>query len=295
MNGRRIAFQVRAGNDVDVFAQFGMPEKAALENRDLLNQARVPQLFLDSGLATFGRDARRYPWTIGYRPSYPDEGIVLARHILKTTPRARVGVLYAGEAGAELLAGLRRGLGTRAGQLVEAVEAAGDVPAEVAELRGKRPHAFVVLAFGRIAREAQAEAARLGWRPRVYLASGQRAFADGAVSVAAFKDPADPRWRGDPGVALARRLLRGVTATDVAQMAAAFTLVEVLRRAGRNPTRAAGIAAARSLNEADNPFVIPGVVIRTSRTDGFPIQQVALQRWAGSHWTLLTGPLTIAP
>ncbi len=37
--------------------------------RDYLNAAKVPQLFVDSGATTFGADYRRYPWTIGFRPS----------------------------------------------------------------------------------------------------------------------------------------------------------------------------------------------------------------------------------
>jgi branched-chain amino acid transport system substrate-binding protein len=77
-------------------------------------------------------------------------------------------------------------------------------------------------------------------------------------------------------------------------MASAFTLVDALRKAGKNVTRTAITAAARSLNEANNPFVIPGIVVKTSATDAFPIQQVALERWTGTHWSIFTGPLTIS-
>lgn len=80
----------------------------------------------------------------------------------------------------------------------------------------------------------------------------------------------------------------------VAGMASAFTLVDALKKAGKNLTRAGVMAAARSLNEADNPFVLPGIVVKTSATDAFPMQQVALQRWSGGHWNIFTGPLTIA-
>jgi hypothetical protein len=53
------------------------------------------------------------------------------------------------------------------------------------------------------------------------------------------------------------------------------------------------MAAARSLNEANNPFVLPGIVIRTSAADALPVQQVAFQRWSSGHWNVFTGPLTI--
>ena len=175
----------------------------------------------------------------------------------------------------------------RAAQIVGSLAydpAATDVTTEVAQLRETRAQAF--FAFGPLATQAQAEAARVGWRPQLYLEGGARALAVGAVSVTAFKDPADPRWRGDPGVGLARRVLPGARAADIASMAAAFTLVDVLRRAGKSPTRATVTAAVRSLREANNPFVIPGVTV--------PIGQVALQRWAGTHWSLVTGPLRIS-
>ena len=49
----------------------------------------------------------------------------------------------------------------------------------------------------------------------------------------------------------------------MAQPASAFTLVDTLKKAGKNLTRAGVMAAARSLNEANNPFVLPGIVIKT--------------------------------
>jgi hypothetical protein len=47
--------------------------------------------------------------------------------------------------------------------------------------------------------------------------------------------------------------------------------------------------AVLSLDEKANPFVIPGIAIRTSASDHFPMQQVGLQRWAGDHWVGLGG------
>src|SRR4029079_3384685 len=109
----------------------------------------------------------------------------------------------------------------------------------------------------------------------------------------------DPRWAKDTGIALFQRIMRAAGATDlrngyyVAGMASAFTLVDALRKAGKNLTRAGIMAAARSLNETSHPFLIPGIAVKTGRTDGCPIQQVALERWTGSNWSIFTGPVTI--
>ena len=41
-------------------------------------------------------------------------------------------------------------------------------------------------------------------------------------------------------------------------MAAAYTMVDALKHAGKNPTRASLQRAATHLNESSNPFLQPG-------------------------------------
>ena len=60
----------------------------------------------------------------------------------------------------------------------------------------------------------------------------------------------------------------------VAGMATAMSMVDVLKRAGRNLTRASVMKAARSQNQPKHPLLIPGIAVKTSPTDGFPIEQV---------------------
>ena len=302
-----------------VFALFNtLGTSNNLAIRAFLNQSGVPQLFVASGATTWGRDAKKYPWTIGYIPSYQTEGIVLARHVLKTKLRAKIAVLYQDDDyGKDLLSGFRRGLGAKARQLTKAVgydPTGADVNSQVADLRATKADVFMVFAFGKFAIQAEIQAAKLGWRPQVYVNSvasstslmtiaaltGAKAVIKGAISISYFKDPSDPRWAKDPGIALFQRIMRAAGASDLkngyytAGMASAFTLVDALRKAGKNLTRAGIMEAARSLNEANNPFVIPGIVVKTSPADGFPIQQVALERWTGAHWSIFTGPLTTA-
>jgi hypothetical protein len=42
--------------------------------------------------------------------------------------------------------------------------------------------------------------------------------------------------------------------------------------------------ACCNLNESDNPLLLPGAVIKTTKSDHFPIQQEQLQRWDQDHW-----------
>ena len=303
-----------------VFALFNtLGTSNNLAIRDFLNQSGVPQLFVASGATTWGRDAKRYPWTIGYIPSYQTEGIVLARQVLRTRPKAKIAVLYQDDDyGKDLLAGFRRGLGAKTRQIAKAVgydPTGADVNSQVAELRASKAETFMVFAFGKFAIQSMIQAAKLGWRPQVYVnavasssslmtiadLTGAKAVTKGAISIVFFKDPSDPRWAKDPGIKLFQTIVRKYAGANdlkngyyVAGMASAFTMVDALKKAGKNLTRTGVMAAARSLNEANNPFVLPGIVIRTGPTDAFPMQQVALQRWSGGHWNIFTGPLTIA-
>ena len=302
-----------------VFAVFNsLGTSTNLAVRDFLNQSKVPQLFVASGATTWGRDSRRHPWSIGYIPSYQTEGIVLARNVLKTKPRAKIAVLYQDdEYGNDLLGGFTRGLGGKKAQLAKAVgydPTAPDVNSQVAELRATKATVFMIIAFGKFAVQAELQAAKLGWRPQVYVnavassnslmsiadLTGAKAVTRNAISIVFFKDPSDPKWAKDRGIALMQSIVKKYLGANdlkngyyVAGMASAFTLVDALRKAGKNLTRQGVMAAARTLNEANNPFALPGITVKTSATDGFPMQQVALERWSGGHWNIYTGPLTI--
>src|SRR5688500_4267129 len=73
-----------------VFAIFNsLGTEHNLSVRSYLNATKVPQLFVGSGATTFGRDHKRYPYTIGFLPSYVGEGKVYARHILRRSRTRR--------------------------------------------------------------------------------------------------------------------------------------------------------------------------------------------------------------
>ena len=284
--------------------------------RPFLNAAKLPQLFVASGHSGWGKEAGQYPWTLGLIPTYTAEGIVYGRHIARTKPRARIAVLYQDdEYGRELLAGLRRGLGRRARQIVSQQSydpTASDIGSQVARLKASRANTLMVFAFGKFAIQAFVFVKRLGWKPQIYVnavaaatsvmniakTSGQ---VEGTISVAFFKDPADARWRRDRGMRLfmtiMRRYGRGGEVRNgyyLAGMASAYTMVETLRKAGRNPTRRSVMNAALRLNIRNNPFALPGVRIQTSRRDRFPIEQMQLERWRNGRWRAF-GRLVTAP
>jgi len=69
-------------------------------------------------------------------------------------------------------------------------------------------------------------------------------------------------------------------------MSCAFTFVDVITQAGTNMTRANVMdIAANKLNETNNFLVLSGIVVKTTKTDHYPIRQEKLQKWQGDATT----------
>ncbi|MBA3330244.1 MAG: ABC transporter substrate-binding protein [Actinobacteria bacterium] len=326
VNGRRITYRIlddaynpaltvqqtrQLVQEEKVFAVFNsLGTEHNLAIRPFLNQMQVPQVFAATGASTFGTDYRRYPWTIGYQPSYVAEGAMYGRYLVGQRPGARVAVLVQNDDyGKDLVNGLRQGLG-KSGRIVaqEGYEAtATDVSSQIAKLKDSGARNLVLVATPAFAIRAYIAVNKLGWKPQIIvntvasatntmkiaaLSSGQ--VAEGSVSVGFLKDPTDPRWSKDAGIRLYRQIMKQYGSGDandvynVYAMASAHTFVTALRKAGKNLTRESLIRALTSLDERDNPFLLPGVTVRTSATDRFPIEQVRLQRWTKGRWTLVS-------
>ena len=298
-----------------VFAVFNtLGTEANLAIRDYLNQLKVPQLFAASGATTWGRDAAKYPWTIGFQPSYAAEGFVYGKYVAQSMKKAKIAVLFQNDDyGKDLLGSLKSGLG-RSGSKIVAAEpyqvTSPDVGSQIAKLKASGANVLAIFATPTFAIQAYVFANRLGWRPKVIvngvsgtsnimvLASegGKNKAVEGSITTTVLKDPTDPRWKNDAGMKLYRSLLakyaKGANPNDVYHvygMAVAYETVGVLRRLGANPTRAGLLKTARSLNDPKNPFLLPGVVVKTGAGDNFPVQQGQLQRWTKGRWVPLGG------
>jgi branched-chain amino acid transport system substrate-binding protein len=302
-----------------VFAMFNqVGTEQTLATRPYLNQHDVPQLFAGSGAETFAHDYRQYPWTLPYLPSFYAEGKVYGRYIGRTAPRARIAVLFEdSDFGKDLLAGLKAGLAGRA-TIVRAVSYAvteATLGSELATLRASGADTLMVFALPKQTIQALVGADKLGWHPHPYIAAVSidpfvmnvarsntgGGATEGAISVTFLKDASNlRRWGKDPGVKLYYSILKRYAPSsdpkavaNIYGMAAAFTLVDALKHAGRNPTRASLLKSATSLNETTNPFLLPGMVAKTSPTDRFALEQVQLYRYTRGVWQVF-GPLVAA-
>lgn len=288
-----------------VFNSVGTNNNLAI--RDYLNAGKVPQLFAGDGSDALASPAK-YPWTMGFLQSYRGEGAVYGRSIVKTRPRAKIAVLLENtELGKDMTRGLSRAIAGKGPKVVasESYEyTASDVASQVAKLKASGADTLMLFATPKFMIQGIVAAHKLGWKPQVYIASVSieptimeiaRANAPeltkGALSIAFVKNPNDPVWAKDPVVALYRSILKkhapSARPTDVYNwygMTVAWTMVETLRKAGKSLTRAGLLRAAQSLSLTDNPFLLPGIAIRTSRTNYFPLANVYLYRYDNRQW-----------
>jgi len=295
-----------------IFNSLGTEQNEAI--RPYLNQAKVPQLFVASGATTFGHDFKQYPWTIGFQPSYRAEGWIYGKYLARAKPGAKIAVLFQNDAyGKDLLGGLKQGIARSKVKVVAAEPfevTAPDVQSQIAKLKASGADTLALFATPRHAIQGYVFANRLKWRPLIInnavssasnimtLASegNTNQSVENSISIVFLKDPTDAKWRTDPAVKLYRSIMarhaRGANAKDVYHvygMAVAYETVAVLKAAGKNLTRASVMSQTRKLNDASNPFLLPGITVRTSATERFPIEQALLQRWSNGTWKSFGG------
>jgi branched-chain amino acid transport system substrate-binding protein len=287
-----------------IFNSVGTPN--GLVVRDYLNASGVPQLFQGSGVASMSTP--RVHWSMGFLPSFVGEGRVYGRRIAATKPKAKIAVLYENnDFGKNELIGLRSGLGARAKQIVSAVPyevTDTELSSQISRLKASGADTLVLFATPQFAILSYVAAQKLGWKPQFYLSfvspspnvmdiirASVGKLVNGTISVAFVKDPTNRKlWGKDPAIALYKKVLAcclaGGKYEDVYNyygMAVAYTMVDALKGAGRNPTRESLMAAAARLNEV-NPFLLPGIRVKTSKSDYKPIQQAQIVRYSDGTW-----------
>ena len=299
-----------------MFNQVGTEQ--VLATQPYLNQQKVPQIFNGTGTQKFAQNYKQYPWTLPYLPSFYAEGQVYGRYIARTKPGSKIAVLFEdSDFGKDLLAGLKSGLAGK-GKILAAQSYAVTEPtlgSQMSSLAATKADALMIFALPKQTIQALVGADKLGWHPKPFIAAvsidpfvmnvarlntGGRAT-EGAMSITFLKDASNlARWGKDPGVKLYYSILKKYAprndpkaVANIYGMAAAYTLVDVLRRAGRNPTRTGVMKAATTLKETSNPFMLPGLTLRTGPTDRFAIEQVQMYRYTKGTWQVV-GPIVPA-
>jgi branched-chain amino acid transport system substrate-binding protein len=302
-----------------VFAIVGSLGTApALSTWQYLNQNKVPQVLLATGDAYWGNCVHHpcqggdKPWTMGWQPDYPGEAKLYAKYILKHKSSPKIGVIYQNDAfGKNYLAGLKTGLGSHKGDIVDAesynvTDSGPVVGAHVGQLYAHGANVLVIFATPSAAIASLATVGQIpNWHPltinsnvsanRIFmLAAGNQYGAplNGVISTGyTSSQTAQPNL---PGMKLAKKIIHKYApsldqqfasgdANLVYGLAVGWTFWDALKHAGKNPTRASLMHALRHMSETNNPFIYPGMSVKTSTKRTFPMEQLIFEKWQGGN------------
>jgi len=113
---------------------------------------------------------------------------------------------------------------------------------------------------------------------------------NGSLSVGYTLDPANPKYDSTAGIKLYKRLMAkygpGLNPNNglyLYGMAKAYDTIQLMYKLGNTPTRAGLMKAARKMNWT-NPFLLPGVKVKTAGSDQFAISQIQLIQYNNGLW-----------
>ena len=208
---------VEKDNVLLMFGSFGTPGNFAV--RKYLNERQIPQLFVASGDDHLS-DPSLFPWTMGWQPSFREEGRIYANYIQAFYPGKRIVALWQNDYfGREMFKGLQDGLGDTARMI--RVDIAYDARRRTSRHARVDPEAigrrdFVFAGVPSNAAKVIRSAAELNWRPVFIMnqmassiATGLKPAgpenAMGVITAAFLKDANDPAWKDEQAARTGRR------------------------------------------------------------------------------------------
>ena len=288
-----------------IFASLGTAPNAAIQK--YMNNMKVPQIFVATGASRWG-DPEHFPWTIGWQPNYRAEARVYATYILQHYPNAKLGVLYQNDDfGKDYVLGLKDILREKYDKMVVSEIsyeiAMPTVDSQVVAIKSMNPDIFINVATPKFAAQAIKKIAELGWHPVQIMTNVSASVgavlkpaglenSKGILSAGYQMDVTDPQWDSSPGMQRFRAFMAKyypeADRSESGPLTAFNTstaLVEVLKRCGDNLTRANVMKVVANM-DFDIDTYIPGIHIKTTPTDFYPIEQVQMMRFTGEKWEL---------
>jgi branched-chain amino acid transport system substrate-binding protein len=291
------------------FSSLGTPTNSAIA--EYMNHHKVPQLFVGTGAGKWA-DYKKYPWTMGFQPSYRTEAQIYTKYMLANVKQPKMGILYQNDDfGKDYPLGVRDVLGPDWDKIVarsvtyETTDATVD--SQIAELQSAGCNVLLVGAIAKFAAQSIRKIYDIQWKPIFFMSNVAISVgmvmqpvgpekSIGMISTQYLKDPTDPEWKDDAGIGawrafMAKYLPNGDT-TDAANVFAygvAMTMVQVLKQCNGDFSRPNIMRQAENLHAFEVPVLLPGIKIDTSHTDHRPIKAMQLQRWNGKGWMRFGG------
>src|ERR1700751_3353421 len=294
---------VENDNVLLMFGSFGTPGNFAV--RKYLNERQIPQLFVASGDDHLF-DPSLFPWTMGWQPSFREEGRIYANYIQASYPGKTIAALWQNDQmGREVFDGLEDGWGDIARMI--RVDIAYDVADEhldthVSILKQSGAEIFVFAGAPANAAKVIRTAAELNWHPVFILSHMSSSIATalkpaglekavGVITAAFLKDANDPAWKDQQATkdwqSFVDKYSRAGGKDDGAAVfgyAAAETLVQVLKQCGNDLSRENVMKQAATLKDYQGSVLLPGIKISTGPFNFRPIKHLRLVQFDGRTW-----------
>ncbi|MEN9317173.1 MAG: hypothetical protein RIS35_3566 [Pseudomonadota bacterium] len=286
-----------------IFNTLGTPPNSAIHK--YMNQKKVPQLFVATGATKWG-DPKNFPWTMGWQPNYQSESKVFVQHILETKPNAKIALIYQNDDyGKDYLKGFEDGLGDKAKTMIikklsyEVTDPTID--SQLVELKASGADVFFNITTPKFAAQAIKKMAEIGWKPTHYLNSVSASVgsvivpagvenAVGIITAGYLKDPTDAQWQSTQEykdwLAWMQKYAPQGDLKDINYVfgyTVAQGVIEVLKKAGDNLTRENIMKQSANL-DFTLPMLLPGINVKTTPDDFFPIEREQLMKWNGKTW-----------
>jgi branched-chain amino acid transport system substrate-binding protein len=288
-----------------LFSSVGTAPNIAVQK--YLNIKKVPQLFVSSG-ATRWNNPKQFPWTVGFNPTYEQEGKLYAQYVLQTKPNAKIAVIIPDEdAGKDYLRGFKEGLGEHIDQLVSSTTYLTSDPtidSQMVTMRESGADVFFAEATPKFAAQAIKKAGSMGWKPLIILPTVSNSVSAvlepaglentvGVVTGLYLKDPNDARWADDPAVkeflAWMKKYQPNANTGDLFNVqgyTVAQVMVSVLQNCKDDVSRENIIKQATTLNHLALPMLLPGITIHNDPDNVTPVRQIQMARFDGKSWVL---------
>lgn len=287
-----------------MFGSTGSSPNSAVQ--PYLNQNGVPHI-VGLGADRFA-DPEKFPWSISLFPSYDLEGRTFAKYALATKPEGKIAILYQNDdAGRDLVAGFKRELGDKTGNIV--LEAGYDISeptirAQIAQLHASGADTLFVASIPKFTAQAIREVTNLQWKPLFLLASMGSSVdtglapaglenAVGIVSTSYFKTISPATEKDDDVVAYKAFVEKYVPEAKPTDWTVGYSYVmvslmeQVLRNAGPDIDREKLREAMTGLDAVTVPMLLPGITVSSAPDNYHTFDTVRLQEFDGKEWQLL--------
>ena len=286
-----------------LFQTLGTPTNSAIHR--YVNAKKVPHLFVATGASKWGQPDK-FPWTMGFQPTYDVEGEIYAKYVLENVENPKIAILFQNDDyGKDYRDGFLRGLGDKADELVVSTlpyeVTDPTVDSQIVAMKDSGANVFFNITIPKFAAQAIRKSCEIGWKP-VHLLNNVSSSvgatltpagldcSKGLVTANYVKDPVDPRWKDDAGykewVGFMEEHMPGTDLTDVfyAYGYNVSRLMHITLDGCKDLSREGIMACAANLKDVELPMVLPGILVNTAPDDFYPIQAEQLHSFDGERW-----------